>query len=35
MPEYTADSVAMGALRLLEALRHADWEVTLLPGRDL
>jgi len=26
MPEYTADSVAMGALRLLEALRHADWE---------
>ncbi len=26
MPEYTADSVAMGTLRLLEALRHADWE---------
>ena len=25
MPEYTADSVAMGTLRLLEALRHADW----------
>lgn len=27
MPEYTADSVAMGNLRLLEALRHADWPV--------
>lgn len=27
MPEYTADSVAMGTLRLLEALRHADWPV--------
>ena len=27
MPEYTADSVAMGSLRLLEALRHADWPV--------
>jgi len=25
MPEYTADTVAMGTLRLLEALRHADW----------
>lgn len=27
MPEYTADSVAMGNLRLLEALRHATWPV--------
>ncbi len=27
MPEYTADSVAMGTLRLLEALRNADWPV--------
>jgi GDPmannose 4,6-dehydratase len=26
MPEYTCDSVAMGTLRLLETLRHADWE---------
>ena len=25
MPVYTCDSVAMGTLRLLEALRHADW----------
>jgi len=24
-PEYTADTAAMGALRLLEAVRHADW----------
>lgn len=27
MPEFTADSVAMGNLRLLEALRWADWPV--------
>ena len=27
MPEYTADSVAMGNLRLLEAIRHADWPI--------
>ena len=27
MPEFTADTVAMGTLRLLEALRHADWPV--------
>lgn len=27
MPEYTADSVAIGNLRLLEALRNADWPV--------
>ncbi len=27
MPEYTADSVAMGTLRLLEALRCVDWPV--------
>jgi GDPmannose 4,6-dehydratase len=27
IPEYTADSVAMGNLRLLEALSHADWPV--------
>jgi GDPmannose 4,6-dehydratase len=27
MPEFTADVVAMGTLRLLEALRHADWDV--------
>jgi GDP-D-mannose dehydratase len=25
MPEFTADSVAMGTLRLLEAIRTADW----------
>ena len=27
MPEFTADSVAMGALRLLEAVRTADWPI--------
>lgn len=27
MPEYTSDSVAIGNLRLLEALRYADWPV--------
>lgn len=27
MPEFTADVTAMGTLRLLEALRHADWPV--------
>ena len=27
MPEFTADTVAMGTLRLLEALRHADFPV--------
>jgi len=27
MPEFTADTVAMGTLRLLETLRHADWPV--------
>ncbi|MGE0543490.1 MAG: GDP-mannose 4,6-dehydratase [Dehalococcoidia bacterium] len=27
MPEFTADSTAMGTLRLLEAIRHADWPV--------
>jgi GDPmannose 4,6-dehydratase len=27
MPEFTADTAAMGNLRLLEALRHADWPV--------
>jgi GDPmannose 4,6-dehydratase len=27
MPEYTAESVAMGNLRLLEALRTVDWPV--------
>lgn len=27
LPEYTADSGAMGTLRLLEALRYADWPV--------
>lgn len=27
IPEYTADSVAMGNLRLLETLSHADWPV--------
>ena len=25
MPEFTADSTAMSSLRLLEAIRHADW----------
>jgi GDPmannose 4,6-dehydratase len=25
MPEYTSDAVAMGNLRILEAIRHADW----------
>jgi GDPmannose 4,6-dehydratase len=27
MPEFTADAVAMGTLRLLEAIHHADWPV--------
>jgi GDPmannose 4,6-dehydratase len=27
MPEFTADSTGMGTLRLLEAIRHADWPV--------
>jgi GDPmannose 4,6-dehydratase len=27
MPEFTADIVAMGTLRILEAIRHADWPV--------
>src|SRR5690606_32874784 len=27
MPEFTADAVAMGNLRILEALRWADWPV--------
>jgi GDPmannose 4,6-dehydratase len=27
MPEFTAESVAMGTLRLLEAIRTADWPV--------
>ncbi len=27
MPEFTADTTGMGALRLLETLRHADWPV--------
>jgi GDPmannose 4,6-dehydratase len=27
MPEFTADTAGMGALRLLEAIRHADWPV--------
>ena len=27
MPEFTADTVGMGTLRLLEAIRHADWPV--------
>jgi GDPmannose 4,6-dehydratase len=27
MPEFTADTAAMGNLRLLEALRYADWPV--------
>jgi GDPmannose 4,6-dehydratase len=27
MPEFTADSAAMGALRLLEAVRTADWPI--------
>jgi len=27
MPEFTADSTAMGNLRLLEAIRHAAWPV--------
>jgi GDPmannose 4,6-dehydratase len=27
MPEFTADTAAMGNLRLVEALRHADWPV--------
>jgi len=27
IPEFTADTVAMGTLRLLETLRHADWPV--------
>lgn len=27
MPEFTADSSGMGTLRLLEAVRHADWPI--------
>ena len=27
LPEFTADTAAMGTLRLLEAIRHADWPV--------
>jgi GDPmannose 4,6-dehydratase len=27
MPEFTADSAAMGSLRLLEAVRYADWPI--------
>jgi len=27
MPEFTADTAAMGTLRLLEAIRNADWEI--------
>jgi GDPmannose 4,6-dehydratase len=27
MPEFTADSVAMGTLRMLEAVRTADWPI--------
>jgi GDPmannose 4,6-dehydratase len=27
MPEFTADSIAMGTLRLLEAIRYADWPI--------
>jgi GDPmannose 4,6-dehydratase len=27
MPEFTADTAGMGTLRLLEAIRHADWPV--------
>ncbi len=27
MPEFTADTAGMGALRLLEAVRHADWPI--------
>jgi GDPmannose 4,6-dehydratase len=27
MPEFTADTAGMGALRLLEAVRHAEWPV--------
>ncbi|MGI9017290.1 MAG: GDP-mannose 4,6-dehydratase [Euzebya sp.] len=28
-PEYTADAVAMGTLRLLEAVRYADWPIRM------
>jgi GDPmannose 4,6-dehydratase len=27
LPEFTADTAGMGTLRLLEAIRHADWPV--------
>ena len=27
MPEFTADTAGMGNLRMIEALRHADWPV--------
>ena len=27
MPEFTADTAAMGTLRLLEAIRTADWPI--------
>ncbi len=35
MPEYTAETVAMGTLRLLEAIRGAGLADPLLPGRQL
>ena len=35
MPEFTADVVALGALRLLEIVRGASPATTLLPGRHL
>jgi GDPmannose 4,6-dehydratase len=31
-PEYMADATALGNLRLLEALRHADWQVRFYPA---
>ncbi|MEP7081428.1 MAG: GDP-mannose 4,6-dehydratase [Chloroflexota bacterium] len=27
MPEFTADTTGMGSVRLLEAIRHADWPI--------
>ena len=28
-PEYTTDAVALGTLRLLEAVRYADWPIRM------
>ena len=32
MPEFTSETAGMGTLRLLEAIRTADWPIRYLPG---